>query len=408
MNKHRLFYLIFVIVCTVLMFSYRSKLTSVLFLFSLLMPILSLLLGFAASKLIKAKMEYRVLYAEKMEAFTVSLKLTNRFIIPIAPAGTIGYFPLRSTSLFEYQNILMSISPFSTVNINFSTPIKLRGVYDCGIEKIETYDFLRLFKFTRKIEQYEKIVILPRKHIISPVRDISSSDSETESVNNFSFEKNSFTNIREYIPGDPVKHIHWKMSAKQDKLMVKQFEQSIGGTAIAIADLNEYSPFDEENAEKSDCIIETLIAINMMLINERQSCLNLWYSPLTKTCEQRLVKNNDDFSLFYNTMSILPRQQDTFLPENLVKSIGEVPTDSGSVYFITSQLRNDFISIISGIELFRNKKIRILFVESDELSEEQKSLIEAISSAPGTELWRIDRNNLVSSLGHAIELYRNK
>lgn len=408
MNKHRLFYLIFVIVCTVLMFSYRSKLTSVLFLFSLLMPILSLLLGFAASKLIKAKMEYRVLYAEKMEAFTVSLKLTNRFIIPIAPAGTIGYFPLRSTSLFEYQNILMSISPFSTVNINFSTPIKLRGVYDCGIEKIETYDFLRLFKFTRKIEQYEKIVILPRKHIISPVRDISSSDSETESVNNFSFEKNSFTNIREYIPGDPVKHIHWKMSAKQDKLMVKQFEQSIGGTAIAIADLNEYSPFDEENAEKSDCIIETLIAINMMLINERQSCLNLWYSPLTKTCEQRLVKNNDDFSLFYNAMSILPRQQDTFLPENLVKSIGEVPTDSGSVYFITSQLRNDFISIISGIELFRNKKIRILFVESDELSEEQKSLIEAISSAPGTELWRIDRNNLVSSLGHAIELYRNK
>lgn len=408
MNKHRLFYLIFVIVCTVLMFSYRSKLTSVLFLFSLLMPILSLLLGFAASKLIKAKMEYRVLYAEKMEAFTVSLKLTNRFIIPIAPAGTIGYFPLRSTSLFEYQNILMSISPFSTVNINFSTPIKLRGVYDCGIEKIETYDFLRLFKFTRKIEQYEKIVILPRKHIISPVRDISSSDSETESVNNFSFEKNSFTNIREYIPGDPVKHIHWKMSAKQDKLMVKQFEQSIGGTAIAIADLNEYSPFDEENAEKSDCIIETLIAINMMLINERQSCLNLWYSPLTKTCEQRLVKNNEDFSLFYNAMSILPRQQDTFLPENLVKSIGEAPTDSGSVYFITSQLRNDFISIISGIELFRNKKIRILFVESDELSEEQKSLVEAISSAPGTELWRIDRNNLVSSLGHAIELYRNK
>ena len=408
MNKHRLFYLIFFIVSIILLFSYKSKLTSVLFLFALFMPLISLLLGFIASRLIKAKMEYRVLYAEKMETFTVSLKLTNRFITPITPAGIIGYFPLRSTNLFEYQNILMSISPFSTININFNTPIKLRGVYDCGIEKIETYDFLKLFRFTRKIENYEKIVILPRKHIINPVRDISSSDSETECVNNFSFEKNSFTNIREYIPGDPVKHIHWKMSAKQDKLMVKQLEQSMGGTAIVIADLNEYSPFDEENAEKSDCIVEVLIALNMMLINERQSCFNLWYSPFTKTCKQRLVKNSEDFSLLYNTMSVLPRQHETFLPEHLIKSYGDIPTDSGAIYFITSQLRNDFISNISNAELFRNRKLRILLVESDELSDEQKYLAEAISSAPNTQLWKIDKNNPVTSLNHSIELYKNK
>ena len=408
MNKHRIFYLIFLIVSTAMLFAYRSKITSVLFIFALLLPLLSLLLGFIASRLIKAKMEYRVLYAEKMEGFTVSLKLTNRFVVPISLAGIIGYFPLRSTNLFEYQNILMSVSPFSTVNINFNTPIKLRGVYDCGIEKIETWDFLKLFRFTKKIEKYEKIVILPRKHIINPVRDISTSESETESVNNFSFEKNSFTNIREYIPGDPVKHIHWKMSAKQDKLMVKQFEQSIGGTAIIIADLNEYSPFDEENAENSDCIVETIIAINMMLINERQSCLNLWYSPLTASCEQRLVKNNEDFSLFYNTMSVLPRQEETLLPEAIIKSCSDIPTDSGVVYFVTSQLRNDFINSVSGTELFRNRQLRILLIDSDELSEEQKTLAEAVSSAANTELWRIDRNNLVASLNYAIELYKNK
>ena len=87
MNKHRIFYLIFLIVSTAMLFAYRSKITSVLFIFALLLPLLSLLLGFIASRLIKAKMEYRVLYAEKMEGFTVSLKLTNRFIIPISLAG---------------------------------------------------------------------------------------------------------------------------------------------------------------------------------------------------------------------------------------------------------------------------------------------------------------------------------
>ena len=408
MFKPRIFYLIFLIVCTVMLFSYKSKITSVLFLFAVILPLISLLLGFISARLLKAKMEYRVLYAEKYENFTATIKLTNRSILPIAPAGIIGHFPLKSSNLFEYQNILMTISPFSTININFNTPIKLRGVYECGVEKIEIYDFLKIFKFTKKINKFEKIVILPRKHIINPIRDISTSENETESTNSFSFDKNSFTNIKEYFPGDSVKHIHWKMSAKQDKLMVKQFEKSVGGTSIIIADLNEYSPFDEENAEISDCIIETIVALNMMLINERQSCVNLWYSPITQSCEQRLVKNNEDFSHFYNTMSLMPRQKETFLPETIVKSYSDIPSDVGVVFFVTSQLRNDFINNLNDMELFKNKRIRILLVDSDDFSEEQKRLAESLASTSSTELWKIDRKNIVPSLNYAIELNKKR
>ena len=391
-----------------MLFSYKSKITSVLFLFAIIFPVISVLIAFITSRLLKAKMEYRVLYAEKQENFSVTVKLTNRSILPIAPAGIIGHFPLKSKSMFEYQNILMSIPPFSTVNINFNTPIRLRGVYDCGIEKIEIYDFLKLFRFTKKFEKFEKIVILPRKHVINPIRDSSSSENEAESTNSFSFDKNSLTNIREYIPGDSIKHIHWKMSAKQDKLMVKQFEKSIGGTSVIIADLNEYSPFDEENAENSDCIIETIIALNMMLINERQSCVNLWYSPVSGQCEQRLVKNNEDFSLFYNTMSVLPRQTETLLPEVIAKSHGDIPSDTGAVFFVTSQLRNDFVSNLSSIDLFKNKKLRILLIESDNFSDEQKKLAEAVASSSSTELWKIDRKNIAASLNYAIELNKKR
>ncbi len=408
MSKQRIFYLIFLIVCGVMLFAYKSKITSVLFLFAVILPLISVLLTFITSRLLKAKTEYRVLYAEKHENFAVTIKLTNRSILPIAPAGIIGHFPLKSKGLFEYQNILMTIPPFSTVNINFNTPIRLRGVYDCGIEKIEIYDFLKLFRFTKKFENFEKIVILPRKHIINPIRDISTSDNETESTSSFSFDKNSFTNIREYVPGDSVKHIHWKMSAKQDKLMVKQFERSIGGTSIMIADLNEYAPFDEENAENSDCIIETIIALNMMLINERQNCINLWYSPVGRQCEQRIVKNNEDFSLFYNTMSVLPRQKETLLPEVIAKSHGDIPSDAGVIYFITSQLRKDFVTNLNSIDLFKNKKLRILLIDSDDFSDEQKKLAEAVATASSTELWKIDRNNITASLNYAIELNKKR
>lgn len=34
--------------------------------------------------------------------------------------------------------------------------------------------------------------------------------------------------IREYVPGDPVKHIHWRSSARSGKLMVKEFDTGSG------------------------------------------------------------------------------------------------------------------------------------------------------------------------------------
>ena len=31
--------------------------------------------------------------------------------------------------------------------------------------------------------------------------------------------------VREYVPGDPMKRIHWPTSIRRDQLMVKEFEQ---------------------------------------------------------------------------------------------------------------------------------------------------------------------------------------
>ena len=119
-------------------------------------------------------------------------------------------------------------------------------------------------------------------------------------------------------------------------------------------------------------------------------------------------KNNEDFSLFYNTMSVLPRQKETLLPEVIAKSHDDLPSDAGVVFFITSQLRKEFVSNLSSIDLFKNKKLRILLVDSDDFSEEQKKLAKAVATASATELWRIDRNNLAASLNYAIELNKKR
>ena len=45
--------------------------------------------------------------------------------------------------------------------------------------------------------------------------------------------------IKEYQAGDPVKSIHWKMSAKKDKLMVKEPLEEYGGHSRIILQLTD-------------------------------------------------------------------------------------------------------------------------------------------------------------------------
>ncbi len=406
MTKYRILYLVFLIFVTVMLFTYKSRLISVLFIFSLILPLVSLILLTITTVMLKIKVEYRSLTAEKNENLSISIRLTNRFIIPIAPAYLVGYYPYKPESTFEYQNILVSVPPLSTVTISFNSAIKIRGEYTSGTVKLMICDLFKLFRFTKKVNQYEKITILPRKYVVNPIIESSDSDSESRSTNSFALEKNNFSSIREYEIGDSIKNIHWKISAKHDTPMVKEYERSMGGSSIIIADFNEYLPIDEDNAETTDAIIESMLAINLSHVSQKQTCLNCWYSEREKLCEQYSVSNEEDYSLLFDIMSKLPRQNETYLPENILNAIEANAIEADSVYFITSQIRRDFINEMCRNDSLRSKRIRILLLDCDIYSKEQEALAIAVASTPALELWSIDKSNLVNSINNSIELYR--
>ena len=408
MAKYRFFYIVFFIVSTVLMFSYKSKLTSVLFLISLIIPVISFVLLLISKSALNIKIGYRTLTSEKFENTDISVTISNRFIIPLSPGELVGYFPYKNSEKFEWQKIMVSVPPLSSITVNFNTPVKYRGIYKSGVESFVFYDLFKIYKARKKVEKYENYIVLPRKLVIEPIIDTGDGDSETLSQNSFSLDKNAFASIREYNQGDAIKNIHWPMSAKHDTLMVKQMERSIGGSCIIIPDLNEYFPFEEDNAEATDSIIEVMLALNLSLISMKQSCLNAWYSPADKQCEQFSVKNEEDNILLFDIISVLPRQEETFLPETVASSCIESSGDTSTVYFITSQLRRDFIGKMTDIELFRNKRVKILLVSGPFESDEQSELANAISVTTGFELWKIDKDDVVRSLNAAIELHKKQ
>lgn len=108
------------------------------------------------------------------------------------------------------------------------TPPK-RGQYRIGPFYLYGGDPFGFYKSWNKFERYTDVLVLPcpvgyklgRPRSLSR---ISREELDTVAVVGQSME---FLGVREYSPGEPPKHIHWRTSARLGKLISRQYEKNV-------------------------------------------------------------------------------------------------------------------------------------------------------------------------------------
>ncbi len=88
-------------------------------------------------------------------------------------------------------------------------------------------DPIGLFQKVKKISTYEEsIIVLPRRYRLSHLLldGLSRFQLGGESASRANGQSEEMIGLREYRPGDPVKHIHWRSWAKTAKPIVKEYE----------------------------------------------------------------------------------------------------------------------------------------------------------------------------------------
>lgn len=109
---------------------------------------------------------------------------------------------------------------FQNLSFDISRCGKLRIV----VENIEIYDLMGFIKVRIPLNEETVLDIMPQLldndnwNHSGLLLGMSSNEDETRKGNEYS----DISNIREYIPGDRIKDIHWKLSAKKDLLLVKE------------------------------------------------------------------------------------------------------------------------------------------------------------------------------------------
>src|SRR5262249_25548622 len=106
-------------------------------------------------------------------------------------------------------------------------PLRLRcsrwGLYDVGDVDIRARDPFRLVVWEQHLRSPHKLKAYPReetlRQILSPVETQAFTGSEVARVKGDGIE---YADLREYVPGDRLRSINWRASARTDRLVVNE------------------------------------------------------------------------------------------------------------------------------------------------------------------------------------------
>ena len=238
-----------------------------------------------------------------------------------------SYFPFASISVRMYSSFssvedLPSDTEYELLakdKCTFETKMtcKYRGEYEVGVKEIVVTDFLRLFRVTYPVSEPIKALVKPRIPKLSSVsslenlavymqRDTTSAETEPDVL------------VRDYVAGDALKQIHWKLSARDMELKVrKRTGEEKQGIALFF-DTKRYSKKMYDYIPLENKILETVLALSNFLVEK-----NIGYEVCYGQSGVKKVSVNNvrEFDTLYEIVSGVMYRKDEEFTETLKDAV---------------------------------------------------------------------------------------
>lgn len=302
MTRNRILYLLFFLGCVIFSAAYRSRISAVLLVAAAIYPLLALALAAISLYTLTVSFSEKHAVYDKNEQFELPVVLHNNFIFPYAPAELDCLLPDNDTGLFLHKQIYVSVGPLKRMRIFVPCMHRYRGAYTAQIMRLSVYDPLKIIRLTRRLQAKTELVILPRKLMLSELGFIFGGEQGAVPEHHRSGDKEDLSHVREYMTGDIMQLIHWKLSAKLDEMMVKQYDTTGDRRSVLLCDLDHKGMTASAVIRQSDAVVETAIAVAMSAAHSGVKLLaDTGADDLS--CE---ISDIRGFGRFYEMMSVLP------------------------------------------------------------------------------------------------------
>lgn len=169
------------------------------------------------------------------------------------------------------NHVIVNVPAKSTVKISYSIKTRMIGIHKFGGISFAIRDFLGLFYCSIERKVGDNIKIYPKSYEPITISSIYPG-SKTLTGTSYARRKGSgfeFADLREYLPGDELKRIDWKATARIGKLMIKEFDAEGVATIIIIMDASGTMLYGIIGERKVDYAARTVAYLMRYLSRKR-------------------------------------------------------------------------------------------------------------------------------------------
>lgn len=214
-----------------------------LFFVLLIIPVTSCFLGIYLRKrlILNEKLENRVIRRGEKARLILSVDNKSRYFISFLSVR-IKKTRQNEKQLEEKQNSVLLPMKKTVMTTNLTGYHK--GIYPVGVQTWKCKDIFGLFwiNLRKKDEQSRPVLtVLPKAWPFDPLRKLTSElyEKDTQKAWKPGNELDAIANIREQQPGEALKRAHWKLTARLDTVMIREFENPLQEEAVIVCDLDQ-------------------------------------------------------------------------------------------------------------------------------------------------------------------------
>lgn len=270
--------------------------------FIVIVPLISVIVTLYSRKKITLEIKTEDELIKKKREHIINIEAAKNTVIPIPIAG----FKLSVSERIadpEFNEYRFSMSSNKNIEISIRLKPEICGPAEIEINNLYIMDYLGIFKFKINSDRIlkRKVYILPEikelgdgNEIIKSISNIISDDDDekTETVTG----KTAFPGYeyRKYYPGDPIKKINWKLSAKKKEYFIRMDESAGMTMPNIIIDPNVFDSFSDitEKLKTGQNIIEGSLAMLSLCVKHNVGCNCVYYKNRMRE-EKEIISYTD-------------------------------------------------------------------------------------------------------------------
>ena len=193
------------------------------------------------------------------------IRVRNRSIFPLIYKRLVFEVKNTYTDTVRKTPLRVNVLPKSTSDIDMKVELANCGKIRCEVRG-------RTFLMFGKRSAFCNFTILPElfaTRIEYDLRESDIYDCETYSPYRKGQDYSEIYQIREYVPGDNIKHVHWKLSGRTDELMVKEASFPLDKSMMVVMDKG--IPGDLESTDKKSKAAKGKTANEKKISKERSA-----------------------------------------------------------------------------------------------------------------------------------------